>query len=77
MTRCLAAGLYPGASSRGVYLINCVFCSWLAEVAACSMADPVGFNMATLVDTSACNALAVRSVAALSSSSVGKLKSSA
>jgi hypothetical protein len=49
MTRVAAAGLYPGASSRGLYLMNCVFCSAFCDVAALIMADPDGLSSAVFV----------------------------
>mmetsp|Transcript_29924 Transcript_29924/g.70530 ORF Transcript_29924/g.70530 Transcript_29924/m.70530 type:complete len:231 (+) Transcript_29924:225-917(+) len=76
ITRCAAEGLYPGASGRGVYLINCVFFSISLEVFALAMADPDGLLRAVLSASSFCRASWVRFAVSASSWALGRARSS-
>ena len=65
-----AAGLYPGASGSGVYLIHVDFDAFW-DVAAFTIAVSVGRSAATAAPTIFDNASAVRAAASSSSSRVG------
>mmetsp|Transcript_8280 Transcript_8280/g.23822 ORF Transcript_8280/g.23822 Transcript_8280/m.23822 type:complete len:255 (+) Transcript_8280:775-1539(+) len=76
MTRCAAAGLYPGASGRGVYLMNCVFSSMFLEVSALTKAVPEAVFNAVLAPINFCNAACVLAAADCCSYSDGSVISS-
>mmetsp|Transcript_9622 Transcript_9622/g.23518 ORF Transcript_9622/g.23518 Transcript_9622/m.23518 type:complete len:238 (-) Transcript_9622:401-1114(-) len=76
MMRFDAWGLYPGASSLGVYRMNCVRAWAVDESVAADIADPVGLSMATLCDSRADRARCVRSAVDASSSLEGRATSS-
>mmetsp|Transcript_41660 Transcript_41660/g.99893 ORF Transcript_41660/g.99893 Transcript_41660/m.99893 type:complete len:215 (-) Transcript_41660:296-940(-) len=76
MTRWAAAGLYPGASGRGVYLINCVFSSISFDVSALTIALPDGLFNAVFDAINFCNAAFVFSAVSSSSCAVGNATSS-
>ena len=65
-----AAGLYPGASGSGVYLIHVDFDAFW-DVAAFTIAVSVGRSAATAAPTIFDNASAVRAAASSSSARVG------